>query len=68
LRRISTEPACANARVTIANEIPVTRSASAPTVAASTMPMTRVMPIDAAKMSSLGHSAGANALSVMPSP
>ena len=68
LRRISTEPACAKARVTIANEMPVTRSASDPTVAASTMPKTRVTTIAVRKMSSLGHSTGANASSTMPSP
>jgi hypothetical protein len=68
LRRISTEPACANASVTIANEIPVTRSASDPTVAASTRPTTSVIPMETTKITGLGQSDGPNASSVIASP
>ncbi len=65
---MSTEPAWAKASVTIANEMPVTRRASEPTVAARRRANTRVTTIEPRKMSSLGHSAGASASSAMPRP
>ena len=61
LRRTSTDPACANARVTIANGMPETRIATAPVANAITMP-----PIRAMKMP--GHSGTPNRSSAMPRP
>ena len=43
------EPACANASVTIANAMPVTRSDTALSTAATTSPTTAVNPTDSQK-------------------